>query len=140
MKTIQTAVADLLEQETGIHTHCGPCPAAGEYPLLTVEVEQKGSLLLAGGTQVEQTFQVTVTAAADRERLENTALLSGLVPILLRGVPLQETDGTRMLRPLDVRTRGEELLFSLEVCTALPWLSGGEDAAAEHMETLHLSV
>ena len=141
MTGIQKAVAAHLEQATGIRTVCGSTPAAGVYPLLAVAVEQKKALLLAGGTQAEYTFQVTVTAVSDRERQNTTALLTDLTAHLLRGVPMQGKNGKgRVLHPLDIRTRGEELLFTLEVCGCLPTLSEDGEDSAETMETLHLTV
>jgi len=140
MKHIQEAVAAYLEQETGIHTVCDRTRVRGEYPLLAVDVAEKGTVLLAGGRQAEHTYAVTVTAISDREREGNTALLSGLTPVLLRGVPMETAEGGRILHPLDIRTEGEELTFQLELCVGLNHLSGEGEAAAEAMQTLHFGV
>lgn len=141
MTGIQKAVAAYLEQETGIRTVCDRTRAAGVYPLLAVAVEQKKALLVAGGKLVEHTFQVTVTAASDRERQNTSALLTELTAHLLRGVPLWGRNGKyRILHPLDIRTRGEELLFTLEVCAVLPDPSGEEADSAQPMADLHLSL
>lgn len=141
MKNIQNAVAAYLEQETGIHTVCDRTRVRGEYPLLAVSVAEKGTVLLAGGRLAEHTYAVTVTAVSDREREETTALLSGLTPVLLRGVPFSgETGGKRMLHPLDIRTKGEELTFTLELCVSLPELSADAETAPEAMQTLHFGV
>ena len=141
MKNIQEAVAAYLEQETGIRTVCDRTRVRGEYPLLAVSVAEKGTVLLAGGQLAEHTYAVTVTAVSDREREGNTALLSDLTPVLLRGVPLSgEKGGRRMLHPLDIRAEGEELTFTLELCVSLPDLSGESQSAAEPMQTLHFGV
>lgn len=141
MKKIQTAVAAYLEQETGIHTVCDRTPVRGEYPLLTVAVQEQGTTLLAGGQLAEHRYGLTVKAISDRERENNTALLSGLVPVLLRGVPFSDEDDTgRMLHPLDIRTEDEELTFKLEVCQPLPHLFHEGESAAETMQTLHFGV
>lgn len=63
----------------------GPDESAGEYPLLAVSVREDGTVLVDGGRQAEHTYRVTVSAASDRERDGNTALLSSLTPVLLRG-------------------------------------------------------
>ena len=141
MKTIQEAVAAYLEQETGIRTVCDRTRVRGEYPLLAVAVSEQGTTLLAGGQLAEHRYEVKVTALADREREGSTALLSGLVPVLLRGVPVPGgMEGKRMLHPLSIRTGEEELTFTLEVCTALPALSHEGEGAAQPMQTLHFGV
>ena len=140
MKNIQEAVAVYLEQETGVHTVCDRTVVRGEYPLLAVGVEDKGTVLLAGGRQAEHTYAVTVTAISDREREGNTALLSGLIPVLLRGVPMETMEGGRILHPLDIRTEDEELTFNLELCVSLAALSQEGEAPTEAMQTLHFGV
>lgn len=141
MKQIQAAVAAYLESETGIRTVCDRTPVRGEYPLLAVAVQEKGTVLLAGGTLAEHRFQVRVTAASSREREQNTALLSELTPILLRGVPFAAEDGgRRMLHPLDINTDEEALTFTLELCVALPALSDGGETATDTMQTLHFGL
>ena len=141
MKNIQEAVAAYLEQETGIHTVCDRTPVRGEYPLLAVSVAEKGTVLLSGGQLAEHTYQVTVTAVSDRERAGNTALLSGLPPVLLRGVPFADEAGRkRTLHPLAIRTQGEVLTFSLELCVSLAALSADGESALEPMQTLHFGV
>ena len=140
MKDIQAAVAAHLEQETGIHTVCDRTKVRGEYPLLAVAVAEKGTVLLAGGKLAEHTYEVTVTAVSDREREGNTALLSDLTPILLRGVPMKTAEGLRTLHPLDIQTGDEPLTFTLELCVSLPVLSAEGEAAAEPMQTLHFGV
>lgn len=140
MKHIQETVAAFLEAETGIPTVCDRTPVRGKYPLLAVSVAEQGTLLLSGGRQAEHTYQVTVTAAADRERQENTALLSGLTPVLLRGVPMETVGERRTLHPLDIRTGDDTLTFRLELCVALPEAKHGTQSAAEPMQTLHFGV
>lgn len=140
MKQIQEAVAAYLEKETGVHTVCDRTRVRGEYPLLAVGVAEKGTVLLAGGRQAEHTYAVTVTAISDREREGNTALLSGLPPLLLRGVPMETAEGGRILHPLDIQTGGEELTFTLELCVSLSTLSQDGEAPTEAMQTLHFGV
>ena len=48
--------------------------------------------------------------------------------------------GDRVLHPLDVKTEGEELTFSLELCVPVPPEDSSGEAATEHMGTLHLGV
>ena len=140
MKAMQEAVVAHLQRETGIHTVCDRSTVAGEYPLLTVEIREQGTTLLAGGQLAEHCYAVTVTALSDRERQGNTALLSDLVPVLLRGVPMETPEGGRMLRPLDIRTEEEALTFKLDVCAVLPHLLPDGERAAEPMQTLYFGV
>ena len=128
---IQEAVRACLQRESGIHTVCAPAAHTGEYPLLAVDIRENGSTLLAGGNQAEQGYEVTVTAAEDRLRHGETALLGGLVPILLRGVPMEQ----RVLHPLDIRTEGDALCFSLRLCVPVPPSEGTKKAAP--MARLH---
>lgn len=85
-------------------------------------------MLVDGGRQAEHTYRVTVTAASDRHREGATALLSGLVPALLRGVPMETEGAERVLHPLNIRTEGDQLTFDVELCVPLPETgkSGGE--------------
>lgn len=134
MKTIQDAVRLYLHKATGVRTVADRTRVAGEYPLLAVAVREDGTVLVDGGRQAEHTYRVTVTACSDRNRDGNTALLSSLVPRLLRGVPM----GDRVLHPLDVKTEGEELTFSLELCVPLPELEKPGMEPPGVMENLHL--
>ena len=136
MKAIQDAVRLYLQKATGIRTVADKTRVAGEYPLLAVAVREDGTVLVDGGRQAEHTYRVTVTACSDRNRDGNTALLSSLAPCLLRGVPM----GDRVLHPLDVKTEGEELTFSLELCVPVPPDESAGEAATEHMETLNFGV
>jgi len=136
MKNIQEAVAAFLEQETGIRTVCDRTEVKGLYPLLAVAVAEKGTVLLSGGKQAEHTYEVAVTAAADREREGNSALLSGLTPVLLGGIPMVRAGERRILHPLRIRTGEDKLTFQLELCVALADAHGA-GGAAEPMETLH---
>ena len=136
MKAIQDAVRLYLQKATGIRTVADKTRVAGEYPLLAVAVREDGTVLVDGGRQAEHTYRVTVTAASDRNRDGNTALLSSLTPCLLRGVPM----GDRVLHPLDVKTEGEELTFSLELCVALPEPEKPGMEPPGVMENLHLGV
>ena len=140
MKAIQDAVRLYLQKATGVRTVADRTRVAGEYPLLAVAVREDGTVLVDGGRQAEHTYRVTVTAASDRQRDGNTALLASLVPYLLRGVPMETEDGSRTLHPLDVKTEGEELTFSLELCVPVPPEDSSGEAATEHMGTLHLGV
>ena len=103
MKAIQDSVAAYLQACTGVRTVADRTRARGEYPLLAVSVREDGTVLVDGGRQAEHTYRVTVSAASDRERDGNTALLSSLTPVLLRGVPM-----------------GERTLHPLELCVPLP--------------------
>lgn len=142
MKDIQEAVRAWLEERTGVRA-VSDRSAVREYPLLAVAVREGGTVLLDGGRQAEHTYLVTVTAAADRDRAGNTALLAGLVPKLLRGVPFREAESgeSRTLHPLNIRTEGEELRFDLALCRRLPEPEahpGGTDLGL--MEILHVRM
>ena len=108
MKAVQDSVAAYLQACTGVRTVADRTRARGEYPLLAVSVREDGTVLVDGGRQAEHTYRVTVSAASDREREVNTALLSSLTPVLLRGVPMRE----RTLHPLELKTEGETLTFT----------------------------
>ena len=140
MKAIQDAVTAYLQKVAGVRTVADRTRVAGEYPLLAVAVREDGTVLVDGGRQVEHTYQVTVTAASDRNRDGNTALLASLVPHLLRGVPMETENGNRSLHPLDIKTEGEELTFSLELCVALPELEKPGTEPPGIMQTLNLGV
>ena len=136
MKAIQDAVTAYLQKATGVRAMADRTRVAGEYPLLAVAVREDGTVLVDGGRQAEHTYRVTVTACSDRNRDGNTALLATLAPHLLRGVPM----GDRVLHPLDVKTEGEELTFSLELCVALPEPEKPGTDPPGVMENLHLCV
>ena len=136
MKAIQDAVTAYLHKVTGIRAVADRTRVAGEYPLLAVAVREDGTVLVDGGRQAEHTYRVTVTACSDRNRDGNTALLSSLAPQLLRGVPMED----RVLHPLDVKTEGEELTFSLELCVPLPEPEKPATEPPGVMENLHLGV
>ena len=140
MKAIQDAVTAYLHKATGVRTVADRTRVAGEYPLLAVSVREDGTVLVDGGRQAEHTYRVSVTAASDRQRDGNTALLSSLTPLLLRGVPMETEDGNRTLHLLDVKTEGEELTFSLELCVPVPPDESAGEAATEKMETLSLGL
>ena len=140
MKAIQDAVTAYLETATGVRAVADRIRAPGVYPLLAVAIREDGTVLVDGGRQAEHTYRVTVTAASDRNRDGNTALLSSLVPCLLRGVPMETADGSRTLHPLDVKTEGEELTFSLELCVPVPPDESSGEAATETMKTLSLGL
>ena len=136
MKAIQDAVRLYLQKTTGVRAVADRTRVAGEYPLLAVAVREDGTVLVDGGRQAEHTYRVTVTAASDRNRDGNTALLASLAPCLLRGVPM----GDRVLHPPDVKTEGEELTFSLELCVPLPEAERPGTEPPGVMENLHLGV
>ena len=136
MNAIQNAVTAYLEKATGTRTVADRTRVPGVYPLLAVAVREDGTVLVDGGRQAEHTYRVTVTACSDRNRDGNTALLSSLASHLLRGVPM----GERTLHPLDVKTEGEELTFSLELCVPLPEAERPGTEPPGVMEKLHLGV
>ena len=140
MKHIQEAVAAYLQREPGVRTVCDRTSVRGEYPLLAVAAAEKKTVLLAGGKQAEHSYEITVTAASDREREGNTALLAGLTPLLLRGIPMERDGERRVLHPLRIRSAEDKLIFALEVCVALPEANWEGEAAAETMETLHFGL
>lgn len=144
MDHICAAVAAYLQEETGICAVEEGTRCPGVYPLLAVRVSADGTTLLDGGRQAERTYTVTVTAASDRDREGATALLSALVPVLLRGVPaaLAEADGRevgRTLHPLGIKTEGDKLTFSLKICVALPKKKAPQGDPGI-METLHMDI
>lgn len=132
MKDVEEAVRTYLQRAAGVSAVVRLTRCQGAYPLLAVSAREEGITLVDGGRQAEHRYRVTVTAAADREREKNGALLSSLPPLLLRGVPM----GRRVLHPLDIQTQGEQLTFALEVCLPLPEEPGG-GTAAEPMAALH---
>lgn len=134
MRDIQEAVRACLEERGGVRA-VSDRSRCREYPLLAVSVREDGTVLLDGGNQAEHRYLVTVAAVSDRDRADNTALLDRLVPLLLRGVPL-EAEG-RVLHPLDIRTEGETLTFSIALCRRLPGKAGGAGEPGR-METLHM--
>ena len=140
MKAIQDAVTAYLQKVTGVRTVADKTRVAGEYPLLAVAVREDGTVLVDGGRQAEHTYRVTVTACSDRNRDGNAALLASLAPHLLRGVPMETADGNRTLHPLDIKTEGEELTFSLELCVALPQPEKPGTEPPGMMQTLNLGV
>lgn len=140
MKEIQEAVRACLEERSGVKAVPDRSPCR-EYPLLAVSVREGGTVLLDGGRQAEHTYLVTVTAVSGRDREENTPLLSELVPLLLRGVPLEENGENRVLHPLDIRTEGEKLTFSVALCRRLPEAEKRPgETAPELMRTLHVRM
>ena len=136
MKAIQDAVRLYLERATGVRAVADRTRVAGEYPLLAVAVREDGTVLVDGGRQAEHTYRVTVTACSDRNRDGNTDLLASLPPVLLRGVPM----GDRTLHPLDIRTEGEELTFSLVLCVPVPPAEKPGQTEPGMMETLRLGI
>lgn len=136
MKAIQDAVRLYLERATGVRAVADRTRVAGEYPLLAVAVREDGTVLVDGGRQAEHTYRVTVSAASDREREGNTALLSSLTPILLRGVPM----GERTLHPLELKTEGETLTFTVELCVPLPQPEKPGMEPPGRMATLNLDI
>lgn len=138
MTDIREAVRAWLEERSGV-------PAVSDrslcrrYPMLAVSVREGGTVLVDGGRQAEHSYLVTVTAASDRDRAENAALLSRLVPLLLRGVPLRNGED-RVLHPLDVKTEGEALTFSVVLCRRLPEPETPPGGKPELMEALHVRL
>lgn len=139
MKAVQDAVRAYLQEQTGVSA-VADRSLCREYPMLAVAVREDGTVLLAGGKQAEHTYRVTVTAVSDRDRSGNTELLADLAPLLLAGVPMERDGCRRMLHPLDIRTQGEELVFSLELCVPLPQAPGQGETEPELMKTLHVEL
>lgn len=139
MNVIQEAVRAYLKKASGVNTVCDRTRVRGEYPLLAVAVKEDGTVLMDGGRQAQHTYQVTVTAVNDRDRDGNTALLASLTVPLLRGIPMVDGSGeSRTLHPLDIRTEGEELTFSLTLCVPVPPLPKPGQTEPGVMETLHM--
>jgi hypothetical protein len=139
MKDIQTAVTQWLQLKTGARSVSGHAKAAA-YPVLTVEVQETGSMLLCGGRQCERTYGVTVHAASDRMREGKNDLLDKVSAALIGGVPVETEDGeTRILHPLDIKTEGDALTFSLTFCTLTPARTNMEGAAGL-MKTLKIHI
>lgn len=93
MNDIKEGVRAYLERESGIHAVCAPARHTGEYPLITVDAREDGTVLCAGGAQAEHRYRVTVTCAGDRERSDKNGRLAALVPVLLRGIPMALPSG-----------------------------------------------
>ena len=138
MREVQEAVRDYLQKQTKVHTVCAPAKHTGEYPLLAVEVQEAGTVVLAGGRQAERSFTVTVTAAQNRQRDDHGALLGSLLYPLLRGVPARIGGEDRVLHPLHLKTEGDKLCFTLCLCAAIP-PEEGSGTDAEPMQTLHFN-
>lgn len=136
---MESTVAAYLNDVAKISAVAERTRAAGVYPLLAVSVREEGTVLVDGGRQAEHTYRVTVTAASDRHREGATALLSGLVPALLRGVPMETEGAGRVLHPLNIRTEGDQMTFDVELCVPLPETAkpGGEPGI---MRTLNLGI
>ena len=139
MKAVQDSVAAYLQACTGVRTVADRTRVRGEYPLLAVSVREGGTVLVDGGRQAEHTYHATVTAVSDRHREGAGALLSGLIPALLRGIPMGEGGARRVLHPLNIQTEGDALTFDVELCVPLPETAkpGGEPGV---MQTLNLGV
>lgn len=132
MTQIQQAVVQWLIQQTGVATVAGASPVQ-TYPLLSVEVEQVGATLMDGGQQVERQYQVTITAAIDRDREKSQEFLSQLEPLLQGGIPMEN----RVLHPVEITAQGDQLSFALGLCQVVPQLDGG---STDFMKVLHLNV
>lgn len=139
MKHIQEAVAAYLELASGVRTVCDRAQVT-QYPMLAVAVQEEGTTLIDGGRQAEHRYLVTVTAVADRRRAGNTDLLGQISLWLLRGIPALLEKEVRTLHPLDIRTEGEELTFSLAVCLPVPPAAYDSAAATHTMQTIHLGL
>ena len=136
MKSVESAVTTYLQAAASVPAVAERSRAAGVYPLLAVSVREDGTVLVDGGRQAEHTYRVTVSAASDRERDGNTALLSSLTPVLLRGVPM----GERTLHPLELKTEGETLTFTVELCVPLPQPEKPGMESPGRMATLNLDI
>ena len=139
MKQIQEAVTAYLELASGVRAVCDRSQVT-EYPMLAVALQEQGTVLIDGGKQAEHRYLVTVTAVSDRRRRENTAMLSQLSVLLLRGIPAVLNKQARTLHPLDIHTEGEELTFSLVICMPVPPVSYDGQEATETMQALPLGL
>ena len=169
MIQIQEAVRAHLQEQTGVETVCDRS-LCRRYPMLAVSVREEGVTLLDGGRQAEHAFSVTVYAATDRSRAEAGEMLSQIVPVLLRGIPMEQTRGDaagagaetagesagersasgeskgyracekRVLHPLNLSTEGEELTFTVALCVPLPPAAVSGQEEAGVMTTLHFHV
>ena len=132
MTQIQQAIVQWLTKQTGIATVAGASPVQ-TYPLLSVDVEQASALLMDGGQQVERQYQVTITAATDRDREMSAEFLTQLEALLQGGIPMEN----RVLHPVEITVQGDKLSFTLGLCQVVPQLDGG---STEFMKVLHLNV
>ena len=135
MNDIKEGVRAYLERESGIHAVCAPARHTGEYPLLTVDAREDGTLLCAGGAQAEHRY---------RERSDKNGRLAALVPVLLRGIPMALPSGVpgggkvrRVLSPQGLETEGDELRFTLSLTRSVPPKEDGGGAGGETMQVLH---
>ena len=140
MRTVQEAVRAYLEKYSGVCAVCDHTRVRGAYPLLAVAVREDGTVLVDGGRQAEHTYAVTVTVVSDREREENTALMAGLTPLLLRGIPMERDGERRVLHPLEIRTEGETVTFAITLCVSVPPLPDMAGEASEMMKELHFGA
>ena len=140
MRTVQEAVRAHLERYGGVRTVCDRTRVKGAYPLLAVAVREDGTVLVDGGRQAEHTYAVTVTAVSDREREDNTALLSRLPALLLRGIPMERDGERRVLRPENIRTEEEAVTFSITLCVSVPPLPDMGGEGSEMMGNLRFEV
>ena len=122
------ALADILART---YTHC----VTAFRPLAEGE-ERLCEAAPCALSRSEHTYRVTVSAASDRERDGNTALLSSLTPVLLRGVPM----GERTLHPLELKTEGETLTFTVELCVPLAQPEKPAMEPPGRMATLNLDI
>lgn len=134
IKAIQSALTAQLSKQLHI-------PAVADRalcrtrPILVVAVEEGGITLLAGGTQAEHCYKVTITAVSDRDRSGTTELVSRLTPVLLGGIPMEN----RVLHPTDIRTKDETVTCQIALCIPIPQTKcpTGEPGMMEH---LHLEL
>lgn len=79
---------------------------------------------------------MTVSAASDRERTGNTALLflpdAGFAP--------GRSHGERTLHPLELKTEGETLTFTVELCVPLAQPEKPAMEPPGRMATLNLDI
>ena len=105
------------------------------YPTLVVAVEEGGTTLLAGGTQAEHRYRVTITAVSERDRSGDTELITRLTPVLLGGIPM----GDRVLHPTELRTKDGSVTCEISLCVLLPRTKHPEGEAGI-MEKLELAL
>ena len=136
MNSIHSAVIQYLHQKSGINT-VPDRSLAHAYPVLVVSIQQLQATILAGGSQVEHTFHLSVSAIADRNRNQNSILIAAIIPLLFNGIPYIQNNTARTLHPTNIQSKEEEISFDLSLCAPIP--SKHLNSSPDIMQNLHLS-